>query len=646
MSKMLKSSGAMAAATMMSRVLGMVREIVYSWFMGVGMVAGAFQLAFQIPNLFRRLLGEGALTASFIPIFKEKEKTSTKEEMWAAANAVISGLVVVATVIVVLVMLGISAVLALGPYEKPHEPGFSAADIKDLSSLTEKLKTGSRPVMGFLWQHLSEPTRQAATAYDNSRAHGKELKTLLAQDLTRIIQSGPIYDQTLFPDKKLSPETRKLLTQPLAPAQLAALNQLLIEDTCQPEITNHFKETGLMLRLLRVMFPYMLLICLTAVFMGMLNALGHFFIPASGALVMNVVMIASVFWLAPHMGESLNQRIFALAIGVLVAGVAQALFQLPPLRGEGFRYRWVTPWNDPTVRRVVRQMIPGAIGIAAFQINILTTQGVAFWVDPSMVAKFNVAVRLMELPQGVFGVSLATYLLPTLSGLAAERKFKEFRATLNHGVDHLFYLNSIATVLLVLLAEPIIRLLFQHGRFLPEDTPKVAYALMALAPGLVAFSMVNIFGRAFYALGDTKTPMKISILCLMLNLVFSLAFVWRFRQAGLAAANTLSAGFNLFFLVRCLKGKLGELEFDSLKRVLFKTLAALVLAGAATWAISSQWETRFGHVGIWRQLVAVFLPMTVATAIYGALTLWWKVPAATEIGGLMLERLGKATAKP
>ena len=132
----------------------------------------------------------------------------------------------------------------------------------------------------------------------------------------------------------------------------------------------------------------------------------------------------------------------------------------------------------------------------------------------------------------------------------------------------------------MLLAEPIIRLLFQHGRFLPEDTPKVAYALMALAPGLIAFSMVNILARAFYALGDTRTPMKISIACLMLNLVFALVLVWRFRQAGLGAANTMSAFVNVYLLFRALKGKLGELEFDSLKRVLFRTLAALTLAGA------------------------------------------------------------------
>src|SRR5580704_13939986 len=140
MSQMLKSSGAMAAATMISRVLGLAREIVYASFMGVGLVAGAFQLAFQIPNLFRRLLGEGALTASFIPIFKEKERTATPVEMWRAANAVISGLVVVASVTVVLAMTGITAALTFGPYQREQPAGFSPADIKDLGALVAKFK--------------------------------------------------------------------------------------------------------------------------------------------------------------------------------------------------------------------------------------------------------------------------------------------------------------------------------------------------------------------------------------------------------------------------------------------------------------------------------------------------------------------------
>jgi len=281
-------------------------------------------------------------------------------------------------------------------------------------------------------------------------------------------------------------------------------------------------NTRLMLLLLRFMFPYMLVICLTAILMGMLNARGHFFIPAAGAAVLNLVMIASVLFLAPRMGRELNRQIFGLAIGVLVAGVAQAAFQLPTLRREGFRFRWVTPWRDETVRQVVLKMIPGALGVAAFQINVLVTNGMAFWVDPQIVASFDYAVRLMELPQGVFGISLATYLLPTLSGLAAERRYPEFRATLQQGLSYLLFVNLIASVMLVVLAEPIIRLIFEHGRFDAHSTQRASFALACLAPGLVAFSMVNVLARAFYALGDTQTPMKISMVCLRLNLVFAL----------------------------------------------------------------------------------------------------------------------------
>lgn len=220
MSQMLKSSGAMAAATMTSRILGMVREVVYARFMADSWEAGAFQMAFMVPNLFRRLLGEGALTASFIPIFKEKEKNSSEAEMWRAANAVISALIIASCFIVGLGMIAVTVSLRMDHW---------------------------------------------------------------------------------------------------------------------------LPQTYLMLHLLQWMFPYVLLVCLTAIFMGILNARGHFFIPAIGAAVLNVVMIASVVFLAPHMGTVLHEQIIALAIGVLAAGVAQAAFQLPSLHSEGFRYRWISP---------------------------------------------------------------------------------------------------------------------------------------------------------------------------------------------------------------------------------------------------------------------------------------------------------------
>jgi putative peptidoglycan lipid II flippase len=298
----------------------------------------------------------------------------------------------------------------------------------------------------------------------------------------------------------------------------------------------------------------------------------------------------------------------------------------------------VSPIGDPTVQRVVRQMVPGMVGVAAFQLNVVVTQGVAYWVDPVIVAYFNYAIRLMELPQGVFGISLATYLLPTLSGLAAEKKYDEFRSTLGQGVDHLIFINLLAAMLLFVQAEPIIRLLFQHGEFVPSDTPESAFALMCLAPGLLAFSLSNIFARSFYALGDTKTPMKISIFCLGINLVAAVALVWRFRQGGLGIANSLSATCNASILFYALRRKLGRLDFETLRATIAQMIGAVLVAGLVAWSLGRWWTTNFGHADIWRRLGEVFIPMTAASVVYWAITLWFKVPPATEIGTLVLQR--------
>jgi putative peptidoglycan lipid II flippase len=525
MSQMLKSSGAMAAATMTSRVLGMVREMVYAAFMGTSWVASAFLLAFQVPNLFRRLLGEGALTAAFIPIFKQKEVRDGEAEMWRSANVVISGLVTAAG-LVCLVAVGVISIL---------------------------------------------------------------LKT---------VHFDSVID----------------------------------------------RETILMLKLLRLMFPYMVLVCLAAVLIGMSNARGHFFVPALGAVALNVVMISSVLFLAPLMGHKLEERIFGLAIGVVVAGLVQALFQLPSLRREGFRYHWVTPWRDPTFREVVRKMIPGSIGVAAFQINVLATQFFSFWFDATIVATFNYSVRLMELPQGMFGISLATYLLPALSGLAAEKKFPEFRQTLSQGLSYLSFANLLAAAISLSLAEPIVRLIFEHGKFGPDATVRVAQALACLAPGLLMFSMNNILARAFYALGDIKTPMKISVVCLGLNLAFAVWLVQRYRESGLAVANTLSACFNLLLLVYALRRKLSRLGLTQLRRTLLILIPAAAIVALVAAMLSSLWEHQFGHARLPIKLGAVFVPGGIATLLYWLFALWAKVPAAHDILSLIKKQFGSHTA--
>jgi putative peptidoglycan lipid II flippase len=522
---MLKSTGAMGVATLLSRILGMARETIYAAFMGTSVEAGAFKMAFQLPNLFRRLLGEGALTAAFIPIFKAKEANEGETEMWRAANAVISALIIAASAISGLVVLGISFLL-LGKFK---------------------------------W--LSEDTR-------------------------------------------------------------------------------------LMLDLTRIMFPYLLLVCIAAVLIGMLNSRGSFFVPAMGSAVLNIVLIATVFFVTPLFGVSLGRQIYGLALGVLVAGAAQIAYQLPALHKQGYRFQWVTPWKDATVRAVVQKMIPGMMGVAAFQLNVLVTQSIAFFTSPTIVASFDFAVRLMEFPQGMFGISLATYLLPTLSNLVAEKNYAGFRQTYRDAFGYLVFINILASVLLFVLAKPMVRLIFEYGKFGPVATESASWALTCLAPGLILFSLVNITARAFYALGDTSTPMKISSVCLLLNILFAAFLIPALQEGGMGIANTLSAAFNVYFLIYGLRRKLKSLELKELPNLILRMAAVGFTAGVTAWITSVYWEQWIGHRNVAARAGAVFVPCLTATAVYFGLLSFLHVPQVHEVLGIFLKRFRGSSEPP
>lgn len=529
----------MGVATFLSRILGLVREQVYAHFMGDTPVASAFKLAFQIPNLFRRLLGEGALTAAFVPIFKEKEQTEGEEGMWHSANAVMAALILACSVVVFLAIVGITVILTV-------------------TSL--KFHQG---------QSVVNPP---------------------------------------FPIPFLSPETR------------------------------------LMLQLLRMMFPYLILVCMAALCMGMLNARGQFFVPALGASLLNVVMIASVLWLAPRFGVTMETQIFALAVGVLLAGTVQFGFQIPALRKLGFRFRWVSPWKDETVRIVIRRMAPAALGVAAFQLNVLIIQSVGYAIDKSIVASFDYAVRLMEFPQGIVGVSLSTYLLSSLSGMAAEKNYDGFRSNLRQGLGYLVFINVVAGVLLFVLAVPIVRLLFERGAFTPASTARAAAAVAALAPGLVCFSLVNTLARAFFALGDTQTPMKISLACLALNLLVAMWLIGPFRQAGLGMANTASSCLNTLLLCYALKRKLPKFEFKALLPVAVSSAGAGVVAGVVAWLMAGWLDARMGHAGLGSRATIVFVPLLSGGLIYLGMAMWLRIPQAREMLDLVLGRFRRKKA--
>jgi putative peptidoglycan lipid II flippase len=283
-------------------------------------------------------------------------------------------------------------------------------------------------------------------------------------------------------------------------------------------------------------------------------------------------------------------------------------------------------------------MIPGTIGVAAFQINIVLTQTISLWVGPHTVASFNYAVRLMELPQGMFGVSLATYLLTTLSSLAIEKNYPEFRTTLRHGISTLLFANLIAAILLVVLAEPIVRLLFERGAFNAHSTERASLALICLAPGLVAFSTVNILARAFFALGDTKTPMKISLACLTLNLLLAAALVVPLKQGGLGIANTVTSVCNAGLLFFALRKKLARLDMASLRATFLPLGIAGLLAGLIAWQGWQLLENTLGHETLALKIGAVFVPAIAAGLVYGILALTFKIPAAREILDFALQK--------
>jgi putative peptidoglycan lipid II flippase len=247
----------------------------------------------------------------------------------------------------------------------------------------------------------------------------------------------------------------------------------------------------------------------------------------------------------------------------------------------------------------------------------------------------------MELPQGVFGLSLATFLLPTLAALAVEKNFAQFRSTLRQGVNHIIFINLLASVLLFAMAEPIVRLLFEHGKFNAQSTERVSFGLVCLVPGLIAFSLVNILARAFYAVQDVKTPLRISVFCFALNVLLTLCFLFgtSLGPGALGIANSLSSCCNLGLLLFALRKKLRTLDMAETVAQLPRLALAGLVAGLAAWELRLYWTALAGHASLLLKLGEVFVPMIAATAVYFLLALWWKIPSAHEIGEFVLSRV-------
>ncbi len=436
---LLRSTAVTGGMTLVSRITGFLRDVVFANVFGAGVGTDAFFVAFKIPNFLRRLFAEGAFAQAFVPIlgeYKARRDLAAVRDLISHASG---------TLAVLLFWLTVVAVAA--------------------SPAVVTLFAG-----GFLLKH---------------------------------------------------PDT--------------------------------FELTAAMLRLT---FPYILFIALTALAGSVLNTWGRFAVPAVTPVLLNLCLIAAALWLAPHM----DQPVMALAWGVLLAGVVQLAFQFPALARQGLLVRPRWGWRHEGVQRIIRLMIPALFGSSVMQINLLLDTLIASFLVTGSVTWLFYADRMVEFPLGVFGIALATVILPSLTRSHTRDEPEAFARTLDWALRWVILLGVPAAVGLVLLAGPILATLFLHGEFGALDVRMASLALMAYGLGLLGFILVKVLAPGYYARQDTRTPVKVGLIAMAVNMTANVVFVLALlhyevagAHMGLAMATTLSSFVNALLLFRGLR---------------------------------------------------------------------------------------------
>ncbi|MBI2082824.1 MAG: murein biosynthesis integral membrane protein MurJ [Deltaproteobacteria bacterium] len=325
--------------------------------------------------------------------------------------------------------------------------------------------------------------------------------------------------------------------------------------------------------LTRVMFPYILLVSLAALAMGVLNSLKHFAVPASSSIFMNLGVIVGALGIV-HL---FDPPVTGLAVGVLLGGVLQLVVHFPVMRRFGFLPR--LSWNPhhPGVMKIVRMMGPASFGAAVYQFNVIITTLLASFLPEGSVSYLWYADRIMEFPLGIWGVALATVLLPSLSDHAADRDDRALKDTFQYGLRMVFFLTLPAAGGLLVLGRPIVQLLFEHGTFTATSTLHTTQALTFFAIGLPFISAVRVTTNAFYSLQDARTPVRIAIASMAINLILSLILMGPLRHNGLALAISLSSVFNFSLQLWYFRKKVGPLGLRKIIRGLLKTSASTAI---------------------------------------------------------------------
>ncbi len=520
-----RASGVVAVAVMCSRVLGLVREILFSALFGSKLL-GIFIVAFRAPNLLRDLFAEGALSTAFITVFSKKIETEGPNAAWGLAAKMLT----LATVFM-------SAVTVLG--------------------------------------------------------------VVFAEPLIDLMAGG------------FAQENR--------------------------EVT---------ILLTRIMFPFILLVSLAALVMGMLNSRNVFGVPAMASSFFNIGSIVGGlglgWWLDPAFGE---RALIGLALGTLIGGLLQLVVQVPSLGKVGFRFRPDFAWRDEGVRRTLTLMIPSVIAASAVQVNVLVNTSFATYTPggPSAVTWLNNSFRLMQLPLGIFGVAVATVTLPVVSRIAASGDRGQFGPTLGKALRLAVFLTLPSAVGLYFLAHPIIDVIYQRGGFLPEDSLQTGLALQLYAMGLVAYAGIKVFSPAFYAIDRKWTPMTVSFGSIALNigLNYYLIFVAGWGHRGLALSTAVSATLNFLTLYVLMGRATGNLETWRVLSSVGRCVVAAAGLGAVCWG-AVWWFGEALLVGpLLVRLALIGGVIGVAAVVYAGLCWVLRVEAMRDAGNVVNRKLGR-----
>jgi putative peptidoglycan lipid II flippase len=500
-----------SALTMLSRLLGLVREQIFALTLGAGTSSDAFLAAFRIPNLLRDLFAEGALSTAFVPTYVATLRNQSRAAAYALANRVVSTLTLYVGAIALLAMLF---------------PG---------------------PVV-------------------------------------RVVAAG------------FSPE-----------------------------------KAALCATLVRIMMPFLPAISLAVVAMGALNAEEKYTAPALASSMFNVVAIVGgvvVYAVSP----SPRDAVITWAGLTLAGGFAQLAIQLPPLAAMGYRPRLLPDltFRDPGTRRIAALMAPATLGVAAVQVNVVVNSSFASLISDGAISWLSYAFRLMQLPIGVFGVAVGTTALTHLSRDAARRDWSALRNTLRAGLRMVLFLTVPSTVGLAILGVPIIRLIYQHGRFSSHATVQTAQALSGYAAGLVSYAAIKVVAPAFYALGRTRVPLVASVSAVVANLAWNFATFRSLGHVGLALGTSLAATVNLAVLLVAFESEVRGLISRELLGAVARILAAAGVMAAAIWPLSHQLEARLGD-GLLPWLIKVLVPVTVGAAVYFAAARLLGLPEARAL---------------